>query len=37
MNNLYDWAMSQKLLVKGFEWAEGTSQFNEDDIKGYNQ
>ena len=33
VNNLYSWAMSQKLLVNNFEWIEETSQFNEDFIK----
>ena len=32
-NNLYGWAMSQKLHVNGFEWVEDLSQFNEDFIK----
>ena len=32
-NNLYNWAMSQKLPVHNFEWIEDTSQFNEDLIK----
>ena len=30
-NNLYGWAISQKLSVNGFEWVE--DQFNEDFIK----
>ena len=25
-NNLYEWEMSQKLLVDGFKWVENTSQ-----------
>ena len=29
VNNLYGWAMSQKLLVNKFEWTENTSQVNE--------
>ena len=33
VNNLYDWAMSQKLPVNNFEWIEETSQFNKDFIK----
>ena len=36
-NDLYGWAMSQKLTVNGFKWAENTSQFNEDFKKRYNE
>ena len=28
-NNLYRWAMSQKLPVNGFKWVEHLSKFNE--------
>ena len=37
VNNLYGWAMSQKLLVKNLEWIKDTSQVNEDFIKNYNE
>ena len=37
VNNLYDWAMSQKLRVNNFEWIEDTFQFNEDFMKIYNE
>ena len=36
-NNLYGWAMLQKLPVNNFEWIKDTSQFNEDFIKNYNE
>ena len=38
-NNLYGWAMSQKLPVNGLEWVEekGLSKFNEDFIKKYDE
>ena len=34
-NNLYGWAMSQKLPLKGFKWVKQKklSKFNEDFIK----
>ena len=36
-NNLYGWAMSQKLPVNNFQWIEDTLLFNEDFIKNYNE
>ena len=33
MKNLYGQAISQKLPVDNFEWAENTSEFDEDFIK----
>ena len=35
--NLYGWAMSQKLLLNGFKWAEDLSEFNESFIKNYDE
>ena len=34
-NNLYGWAMSQKLPVNGSKWIEDTSEINEEFIKNY--
>ena len=37
-NNLYGWAMSQKLLVNGFMWYNDyLSDFNEEFINNYNE
>ena len=36
-NNLYWWAISQKLPVDGFELIKNLSEFNEDFIKNYNE
>ena len=37
VNNLYRWAMPQKLPINGFKWVEKTSQFNDGFIKNYNE
>ena len=36
-NNLYGWAMSQKLPVDGFKWIKKLSEFNEDFMKNYDE
>ena len=36
-NNLYQWAMSQKLPVDGFKWVKNKSQFNKDFTKKCNE
>ena len=36
-NNLYGWAMSQKLPVNGFKWAKHLSKFNEIFIRNYDE
>ena len=36
-NNLYGWAMSQKLPVNDFKWVKNVSKFNEDFIKKYEE
>ena len=36
-NNLYGWAMSQKLLTNGLKRAEDLLQFNENFIKNYDE
>ena len=36
-NNLYGWAMRQKLPVNGFKWIEDTSEMNEEFVKNYDE
>ena len=36
VNNIYGWAMSQKLPVNNSKWIRDISEFNEDFIKNYN-
>ena len=36
-NNLYGWAMSQRLPANGFEWMEQLSEFGEHFIKNYDE
>ena len=36
-NNLYGWAMSQKLPVNGFKWVKNLSEFNKKFIKNYDE
>ena len=36
-NNLYGWAMSQKLPVNGFKWIKNLFQFNENFIRNYDE
>ena len=36
-NNLYGWAMSQRLPINGFDWMEQSSEFDERFIKNYDE
>ena len=36
-NNLYGWAMSQKVPVNDFKWIEDTSKINEEFVKNYDE
>ena len=37
INNLYGWAILQKLPGNGLKWVKDLSQFDEDSTKGYNE
>ena len=37
VNNLYGWAMLQKLPVNNCQWIKETSQYNEDFTKNYSE
>ena len=37
VNNLYGWAVSQKLPVDGFKWKKNMLKFNEDFTKSYDE
>ena len=37
INDLYGWAISQKLPVNNFQWIKDTSQFNGNFVKKYNE
>ena len=36
-NNLYGWAVSQKLPLNGFKWVNNVSEINEEFIKNYDE
>ena len=36
-NNLYGWAMSQKLPISGFKWKKNMSKFTKEFIKNYDE
>ena len=36
-NNLYGWAMCQKLPVNGFKWINDVTEINEEFIKNYDE
>ena len=36
VNNIYGWAMSQRLPVNNFDWIKDTPKSNEDFVKSFN-
>ena len=36
-NNLYGWAMSQKLPINGFKWIKSVAEIHEKFIKNYDE
>ena len=36
-NNLYGWAMSQKLPLNGFKWKKNMLKFNKEFVKNYDE
>ena len=36
-NNLYEWVMSRKRPINGFNWVKDLSEFNENFIKNYDE
>ena len=32
-NNLYGWAMLQKLTINGFQWKKNVSRFDEESVR----
>ena len=36
-NNLYGWAMFQKMLVNSFKWKQNMLKFNEEFIRNYDE
>ena len=37
LNNLYGWAMSQKLPICSYKWVKNISQFGEGFLRNYNE
>ena len=37
VNNLYEWAISQKLPLSSFKWIKNISEINKDFVKRFNE